>query len=200
MQMWKKMLSMGAVALVVVLMLEAIAAAAEEKPANYVVMRLGRFAPTGDVRDAGYDAAQNGELLYGRYLNSFLALEGGFAIMHSEGAEKEPYSVIYDDRDLTIRGFMLSTRFLYPAGKAEIYAGIGIGRWRVSNEVWTRGPGGDFEVTDSIWGYHFLAGANFGFTPYWYLGLEGKQIKFLDFLDVDDITARTASLSIGLRF
>lgn len=188
------------VAAAVLLLAIAAAAAVEEKPSNYFVLRFGRFMPTGDVKDAGYEPAQNGELLYGRFLNPYVALEGGFAIMHSEGAESEPYSVIYDDRDITIQGWMLNVRLIYPAGKAELYAGVGAGTWRVSNQIWTRGMGGDYEVNDRVAGYHFLAGANYGFTPYWYLGLEAKQMKFLDFMGVDDIESQTMSLSIGLRF
>lgn len=185
--------------IVAAVLLIAIAAGAEEKPSNYFVLRFGQFIPTGDVKDAGYEPAQNGELLYGRLLNPYVALEGGFAIMHSEGAESEPYSVIFDDRDITIQGWLLNVRFLYPAGKAELYAGVGAGTWRVSNSIWTKGLGGS-EVNDRVAGYHFLAGANYGFTPYWYLGLEAKQMKFLDFMDVEDIESRTVSLSIGLRF
>lgn len=196
----KRMFIIGAAAIIAVLLLASAVSAAEEQPSNYVVLRIGQFAPTGDVEKGGYDPAQNGELLLGHYFNPYVALEGGLAIMHSEGAEREPYSVIYDDRDLTIRGGLLNMRLLYPAGKSEVYAGFGFGRWRVSNQIWTRGSGGDFSVNDTVWGYHFLVGANYGFTPYWYLGLEAKQMTFQDFLDIDDITGRTVSLSIGLRF
>jgi outer membrane protein W len=197
--MWKKIIVTGAAAVLAMAALPATAAA-EEIPSNYFTLRFGRFMPTGDVKDAGYEGAENGDFVLGRYFGRYFVLEGGFGIMHSEGAESEPYSQIYEDRDITIRGFHLTPKFVYPAGGFEFYGGVGVGRWQIENDVWVRGGSGNVEVKDTVWGYHLVAGINHGFTRYWYLGLEAKELKFLDYLDVDDIAGRSVSLSIGLRF
>lgn len=175
-------------------------AANDEQPENYVKFHIGRFAPTGDLKNEGYTPGEDVELLIGHYFGPSFVLEGGPMILHAEGAEKEPYHSIYMGRDITIGGWIIRAKLVHRAERSELYGSIGIGRHRATLEGYTFGPGGDYEVKDSLWGYHAVVGANYDFTPYWHVGLEGKYVNIPNLLDSIDITGYSAGLVLGLRF
>jgi len=175
------------------------AASAEEKPANYVNVRVGVFEPTGDTKDGGYKRAENVEVIFGHYFSRSFALEGGFHRFRAKYAE---VVVVYMEQFLEANGAVLTPKIIYPVGRFELYGGIGVGYYWVKNEIWVHGP---FETTntepkDTIWGYHVVAGASYDLTRRWYLELEGKYVTLLDFLGATDITGVAVTLGVGLRF
>lgn len=169
---------------------------AGERPDNYTVIKIGQYSPTGDLDDLGFDSKIVLGINYGRYLNKNLVLEAGLEVFGSDYEEGpvNTYFTGFATPILTAKGVILKGRF-------EFYGGGGFGLYQTKLDL--NAPSGDVDESDTVFGYHILAGLAFDVTPYWYLGLEGKQLWTgeSDFKIVKtDADGRFITLNLGLRW
>ncbi len=169
------------------------------RPSTFVVARGSRFMPTGDLKDGGFGPEENVEVALGRYLTSFVALEGG---VHHFRARYEETTPFYLRQILFADGLVLTPKLVYPGKRIELYAGFGVGHYWVENGVrYEAGiSSGYYEINDTIWGYHACAGASYDLLRFLYLGLEGSYVMLGDFKDTGDLTGWALNVSIGVRF
>jgi len=171
-----------------------LSATGEERPDNYATFKIGQYSPTGDLDDLGFDSKLALEIIFGHYFNKNFSLEGGFGVFGSDNdnAAKTVY----------FTGFatpLLTAKAILPKESFEFYGGAGIGYYQ--SKLAVLAP--DEEQSDSAFAYHLLAGFSYDFTPYWYLGMEVKQIwtDEFDFKVVEvDADGRTATFNVGLRW
>lgn len=171
-----------------------LSVAGEERPDNYATFKIGQYSPTGGLDDDGFDSKVALEIIFGHYFNKNFSLEGGFGVFGSDN----------DNAGQTVyfTGFatpLLTAKAILPKESFEFYGGAGIGYYQGKIAVYDP----DDEESDSAFGYHVVAGFSYNFTPYWYLGMEGKQIWTDDFdfkgykVDAD---GRIMTLNVGLRW
>ena len=72
-----------------------LSAIAQDKPDNYVVIKMGVYNPTGELDDDDFDGKENAELMFGHYFNPNFALEGGIGIFINEWKE-DPVEIDID--------------------------------------------------------------------------------------------------------
>ncbi|MDH3975551.1 MAG: porin family protein [Deltaproteobacteria bacterium] len=168
----------------------------QEKAPNYATLKIGQYSPTGDLDDLGFDSKVDLELLFGHYFNENFALEAGIGIFGSDREEGD-LNVYFTAFALPV----LTAKAVLPKKRFEFYGGGGIGYYQAKYDYNYFAI--DIEESDTAFGYHVVAGFSYDFTPYWYLGLEGKQIWTDDFdfkvvkIDGD---GRTLTFNVGLRW
>jgi opacity protein-like surface antigen len=108
----------------------------------------------------------------------------------------------YSDVKLYGNGVVLTAKLIYPGRRIQLYLGGGAGHYWVMEGIFISLPvvGGYFEIEDTIWGFHAVAGASYDLFRWLYLGLEGKYVILLNFLDTSNITGWALNIGIGVRF
>ena len=157
------------------------AAAEEEKPANYVVIKGGIYSPSSsfdlDNFNAGYRTRLDsktgfaGEVAIGHYFMPMLALELGAGYFESEGSpEAQPGKT-----KLKVVPLIATAKVLLPLGMFEPYGLAGIGAY--ITDLKTDGNISNFQgSTEVTYGFHAGAGFNINFKNNLYAGLEGKYL------------------------
>lgn len=147
---------------------------------NYVVIKAGKYLPTGDLDDEGFDNAFTGEVAAGHNFTPNFGVE--FGIGHFETDASHSYYIPEDDNlvekdTVSITPVTVTVRGIIPAEKMSVYAGIGAGIYFVSGEI-------DFilhdvtlslEDDDRVLGVHALVGFEYNFTPETFIGIEAKH-------------------------
>ena len=171
-----------------------VMAGESERRANYVEAKLGMFQPTGDMDDADYDTGGDVSVVYGRYLNNFLVLEGGVDIF---GSEQNLYGYndhagsYEQDNFLTTAAFFATLKGEFTTGPVDLFAGIGAGIYSVSlsSDIDSSRLGDlDEDDSDAVFGAHVVAGANFNITERFFVGVEGKY-RWTDDVEIYDSVA-----------
>ncbi|MFQ5990754.1 MAG: outer membrane beta-barrel protein, partial [Candidatus Methylomirabilales bacterium] len=162
----------------VLIFLLPLSALGQDKP-NFFAVKAGLYVFTGDLEDAGHDEDDgfNGEIAYGYYLHPNFALEGGTGYFHERTSEGND-----------IRGvpLLLTAKGIYPIKNVELFAGGGI---NVSFAKFRSEVDGVFaDDTDTVFGGHFLIGANLDVLSTVFIGFEGKYL-FTDEAEFNDVEA-----------
>ena len=167
-----------------------------ERPDNYTVIKIGQYSPAGDLDDLGFDNKIVLGINYGRYINKNLVLEGGLEVFGSD--YEEGLVNIY------FTGFatpILTAKGVFPKERFEFYGGGGFGLYQTKYDYNYLST--EIDENDTVFGYHILVGLGFDVTPYWYLGLEVKQLWTgeSDFkIEKTDADGRFTTLNLGLRW
>lgn len=167
-------------------------------PAGYAALKLGYFIPNGD--DDGLNDFDNVFTIGGAggaKLFPWFAVEGGLDYYSTKGNDSTTYAGVSYDVDAKVKTWSipLTAKFILPFSKVvEPFAGIGVGWYSssidmdgtvsgygLSRQAWSESD------SDSGFGYHFVAGADFIINPHFALGAELKWCKAeLDFEDISD--------------
>jgi len=182
----------------------AVTIGAEEKkrrprPSTYIEARGGVFLPSGDWNEGGWEPKENFALALGYHFLPFLALEAGFHHFRISNFQTSPF---YVGQKLAANGIVLTPKLIYPVKRLEFYLGASAGFYWIENGVdYNTGlSAGYYEENDAIWGFHGLAGASFDILRWLYVGLEGRYVTLLNFLDKSNITGWALTIGIGFRF
>jgi len=133
---------------------------------NYLVIKGGFYAPTGDLDDLGFGMGGNGEVAYGRYINSQFALELGVGYFESDG----DVSVV--PATLNAKGFIVTPSI-------ELFGEVGVGAYFARYDgILNSATLGPITLDDSnaVFGMDFGIGARYNFSKHVYIGAEGKFI------------------------
>jgi hypothetical protein len=169
----KSVIIRACVIVAAMLMTVAVALAAEQKkkrPSSYFNARGGLFLPTGDWNDGDWEPRQNIEMALGYHFLPFLALEGGFHHFRTFMSQTTSY---YSDVKLYGNGVVLTAKLIYPGRRIQLYLGGGAGHYWVMEGIFISLPvvGGYFEIEDTIWGFHAVAGASYDLFRWLYLNV-----------------------------
>jgi opacity protein-like surface antigen len=192
-------------------------AVAAEKKSNYVQAKVGVLQPTSGLDDAGFDTGLNGAITYGRYLTRHLVLEGtidGSAANNDVDGYNDFTGHYTQKDDIGIMAFLLTLKGEFSVGQVNLYGGGGIGAYVVTlNSEIESNRIGDYEKDDSdtVFGVHLLAGANYDITEDWFAGIEGtyrwtgkakieENIIGVPVSYNDDVNGFSIAASVGYRF
>jgi outer membrane protein W len=154
---------------------------AEEKPANYVVLKGGIYSPStshdlndfnaGNTSHLDSKTGFAGELAVGHYFLPMLAVELGGGYFESKGSPAaEPGSA-----RLKVVPLVATAKVLLPIGPFEPYGLFGAGAYVTKLEL--DGNSGNFKgSTEVTYGLHAGAGFNINFSDRVFAGLEGKYL------------------------
>jgi opacity protein-like surface antigen len=165
-----------------------------EKKANYAQLKLGAFQPTGDLDDAGFDAGGVFAIAYDRYLTPYLVVEAaaeGFASENDFRGSNAAAGNFKQENTLVAGAFLLTLIGEIPVGPVSLFGGFGGGIYSVtldSDIDSTRLGEFSTDDTDTVFGAHVVAGANYDITSRFFLGVEGKY-RWTDDVDMDEIVA-----------
>ncbi len=164
------------------------------KKLNYTQVKVGMFQPSGDMDDANYDNGGDFSVVYGRYLNEYLALEVGFDAFGSEktlrGRNDEAGSYTQDNALFGAAG-VITLKGEISAGPVDLFAGLGGGIYSVTlaSEIDSSRLGDlDDDDSDGVFGVHVVAGANFNINERFFVGVEGKY-RWTDDVDIRETVA-----------
>jgi outer membrane protein W len=155
---------------------------AEEKPANYTVLKGGIYSPNSshDIRDfnngnslSNLDSKTGfaGEVAVGHYFLPFLAVELGGGYFESKGSPAAQPG----EAKLKVVPLVATGKVLLPLGVFEPYGLFGIGAYISDLEL--HGNTGNFSgSTEITYGLHAGAGFNINFSNNVFAGLEGKYL------------------------
>ena len=192
-------------------------AVAAEKKSNYVQAKVGLLQPTSGLDDAGFDTGLNGAITYGRYLTNHLVLEGTIdgSAANNDFDGYNSFTGHYTQKDdIGITAFLLTLKGEFSVGHVNLYGGGGIGAYVVTlNTEIESNRFGDYEKDDSdtVFGVHLLAGANYDITEDWFVGIEGtyrwtgkakieENIIGVPVSYNDDVNGFSIAASVGYRF
>jgi len=166
---------------------------------NYLAFKAGIYTPTGDLTDDGADFGTgfNGEIAWGHYLMPNFVIEP---------------AVGYFTTDDTIDGFLdvdvwvvpvtATAKYMVPLQTGDVYFGAGLGVYFAEAEMEAFGM--EQSESDTVFGGHIVAGANFDLNPQWFIGVEGKYLLTGEFdPEIDDgvdLNGYTFSAVLGYRF
>lgn len=178
---FRRTLSLMLLLLVVLLLGLATRARAEEKPANYLMLKGGIYSPSlsSDVNNFNGGSTSHldsktgfaGEIAVGHYFLPFLAVELGGGYFESKGSPAaEP-----GDTKLEVVPIVATGKVLLPLGPFEPYGLFGIGAYITKIDV--TGNFGNFRgSTEVTYGLHAGAGLNIKVTDRVFVGVEGKYL------------------------
>ncbi len=170
-----------------------ISASAEDHK-NYFALKGGVYGFRSDLSEGNIDVGFDGEVMYGRYLTRNIVIEAGSGYFH-DGVNKGFGN--------SIKGYpvILTAKGIYPVSDFEIFIGGGLGVYFASFDGMVNGRIGG--ASDTLFGGHFLAGANYNLSRRLFVGVEGKYIiTEKGNFDVVKATLNgyTATASLGFRF
>lgn len=184
---------------------------------NYMQLKLGVLQPSGDRDDADFDTGFSGALAYGRYLTDNLILEATYDVSVTDKELQGSNSTTgnYDqDNYLATEAILLTLKGEYPVGPFRVFGGGGIGWYGacLNGDIDTEKIGSfDVNDTDSAFGLHVVAGANYDFNDRFFMGLEGTY-RWTDDIEINktaasvpvdysgDLSGFTLTLNAGFRF
>ena len=175
------------VALVVMVSLVSVPAFAERLD-NYATVKLGVYSPQSYyLTESDFSSGFDGELALGHYFIRNLAGEVGLGYFKTATNGSDQITVY----PLTVTG-----KGIYPLGKAELYAGAGIGAYFAKAEL------GITSYNDTALGWHLLTGGTFNVMPTVFVGAE---IKYLwvkpSFGSMESkLNGMIATANLGFRF
>ena len=192
-------------------------AAEDGSKLNYAQIKMGAFKPTSGFDNAGYDTGFDGSIAYGRYLTKHLILEGAIDGSLSRNKLSSANNTIGDysqKNDIGVTAFLLTLKEEYSIGHFNLYGGGGIGAYYANlySKVDTNRFGTfNKDESDTVFGAHLVAGANYDITQNWFLGLEGTyrwtgKVKIngsaatVPVTYNDDLNGYTIAASVGYRF
>ncbi len=153
----------------------------QEKP-SYITIKAGIYTPTDDLDDADFDTGFNGEISFGHYFSPNFALEAGVGYFETDASFSGYIPFVgfaSEDDEVTAIPITLTGKGVYPGEGFELYLGAGVGVYFANFEAdaSVSGLGSfSFEDDDTVFGFHFLLGANFNLTEVVFLGVEWKYI------------------------
>jgi len=152
---------------------------------SYTIIKAGTFIPGGDISDL--DEGFSGEVIFGRSLMHFLAIEGSVGYIDIDGS----YGAT--QLELMVIPLMVNLRASLPVLFFEPYLGVGAGG------VYADYSAGGFSGSDFVGAMNAFIGIEFG------LGRTaiGAEYKYLQTSDTDDgfaIEGGTASLFVSIPF
>jgi len=151
----------------------------QENP-KYVAVKGGFYSPTDDLDEL--DSGFAGEIVIGKYFSPTFAVEGGLGRFEADGSETAfipgPGSVTLKT-DVSVTTIFVTIKGFHPIERGELFigGGVGIGFADIDLDVSTTALGSDSVSDDNtVFGFQFLAGANFNITDKCFLGVEGKYL------------------------
>lgn len=135
----------------------------------YISVRPGVYIPQynhGFLTDEKFDSGPNVEVVFGKYVNQYLAGEMGIGYFQTKGEfafsrtqlKEQVFDIFY-----TLKG-------LIPMGPVELYGGGGLGAYISKASFYP-----DHEVNTNL-GLHVLVGGNYNINESIFVGLEGKYL------------------------
>ncbi len=153
---------------------------------SYTMAKLGVFMPDGDI--GGLDDGVAGELIFGRELLPFLAVEGSLGYLSADG-RFGPTTM-----DLWAIPLFVHLRGSLPVLFFEPYAGVGIGGLYADYDA-----GSAFSSTDFVAAWDAFLGLEFGVGGL-AIGAEYRYLQTEETKDDFAIEGSTASLFVSLPF
>jgi len=155
--------------------------AADENPANYVLLKGGVYSPSLSHNLNDFNAGNRehldsktgfaGEVAVGHYFLPMLAVELGGGYFESKGS---PATAPGETR-LKVVPLVATGKLLLPLGPFEPYGLFGIGAYITKLDV-DGNTGGFHGSTDVTYGLHAGAGFNINFSKAVFVGAEGKYL------------------------
>jgi len=145
---------------------------AEDKKGGYIAIKPGAYFPTGDLDDRNFDSSFAGELTVGMYYNRNLALETNIGYFQT-GASRSIAGFREED-DIRVVPITATFKGVLPFNGFELTAGVGGGIYIAHLDI--DGHNVSKDENDTVWGAHFVAGANVDLSKKVFLGVEGKYI------------------------
>ncbi|GAI68586.1 unnamed protein product [marine sediment metagenome] len=145
---------------------------------NYVVIKAGKYMPTGDLDD--FDNAFLGELAFGHNFTPNFGVEFGIGHFETE-ASYSGYNVYLGNWSETDKASVtpvtVTARGIVPVEKVSLYAGIGVGIYFVKGEadLTSEAVNLSLDDDDQVPGIHALVGIEYNFTPEAFIGIEAKH-------------------------
>jgi outer membrane protein W len=147
---------------------------------NDLALKAGIYAPNGNLDD--FDVGFSGELAYGRYVAPNLKMELGLGYFECDGSFdrlKTGLGQVSEENELSVIPITVTAKVVLPSNTWEAFGGVGFGFYLADfkSQV-NRSSLGSFTLDDSdtAFGAHFVAGANYNFSKRWYIGFEGKYV------------------------
>ncbi|MCA8965181.1 MAG: outer membrane beta-barrel protein [Planctomycetes bacterium] len=153
---------------------------------SYTIVKAGAFLPSGDLEDL--DDGISGELIFGRSVLSFLALEGSVGYLGTDGQFGST------QLDLYAIPVFVNARASLPVLFFEPYAGVGIGGMFVDYSA-----SGLYSASDFTGAWNGFVGLEFGLGRL-AIGAEYKYIQSADTKDDFAVEGSTASLFVSMPF
>ena len=172
------------------------ALAAEEAGSwkNFGQIKLGMLAPSSSMDDAEYDPGVVFSATYGRYLTSFLVIEGTVEMAASE-SEYHLYNSNaghYKQENVLSSGAgLLTLKGVAATGPVNLYGGGGVGLYGVTldSEIDSEYFGElDKDESDSVFGVHAVAGLICNATDRLFFGAE-FMYRWTDDVDIRETVA-----------
>ncbi len=153
---------------------------ANEKPANYVVLKGGIYSPSMSFDLDNFNGGREhldsktgfaGEVAVGHYFLPMLAVELGVGYFESEGSPAAQPG----ETKLRVVPMIATGKVFLPLGIFEPYGLAGIGAY--ISDINVDGNTGNFRgSTEITYGFHAGAGFNINFHNHMFAGLEGKYL------------------------
>jgi opacity protein-like surface antigen len=153
---------------------------------SYTILKAGAFMPAGDLEDL--DDGYSAEVIFGRELLSFFALEGQVGYLATDGQYGST------QLDLWAVPLFVNARFSLPILFLEPYAGAGIGGMYADYDA-----GSAFSDSDFVLAYSAFIGVEFGIGSL-AVGAEYKYVQSEDTKDDFSIEGGMASLFVSIPF
>lgn len=137
---------------------------------NYIVLKGGIYAPTGDLDRLNFGVGFNGEVAYGRYLNSVFALEVGAGYFETDG-------------DVSVIPATLNAKGFITTPDVEIFGEVGVGAYFAEFDgILNTVNFGNITIddNDTVFGIDVGLGARYNFAKNVFFGVEGKLIMTAD--------------------
>lgn len=180
-----------------------------------LALKAGIYAINGDLDD--FDPGFSGELAYGRYVAPNLKMEFGvgyFECDDSFNRFKTGLGWVSEKNELSVIPITATAKISLPGETWEAFGGVGFGVYLADFKSGVRQSNlGSFTLDDSdtAFGAHFVAGANFNVSKRWYVGFEGKYIFTTDVrfeqtvsgtpvFAEGDLDGMLATVVVGYRF
>jgi outer membrane protein W len=156
-------------------------ASAEDKPANYLVLKGGIYSPSDSHNVDNFNGGSTtkldsksgfaGEVAFGHYFLPMLALEIGAGYFESKGSPATQPG----EAKLRVVPVVATGKVLLPLGIFEPYGLFGIGAYITDLDA--KGNTGNFRgSTEVTYGLHAGAGLNISITNGMFVGVEGKYL------------------------
>ena len=145
-----------------------LSAIAQDKPDKYIVVRMGKYSPTGELDDYDFKGKENAEFMFGHHFSPNFVLEGGFVVFINE------FKQAGVEVDIDGLALLLTAKGVYPMEKFEFFGGGGIGLYQGQMDIYGI-PSFDYSEEETVFGFHIMIGASYDITQNWYLALEAKH-------------------------
>ncbi len=158
----------------------------DEIGSSYTIVKAGSFMPAGDLEDL--DDGVSGELIFGRSVLSFLAIEGSLGYLSADGQFGATQFEVY------AFPLFVNARASLPILFFEPYAGVGLGGMFVDYSA-----SGIYSATDFVGAASAFVGLEFGLGSL-AVGAEYKYLQSADTKNDFSIEGSTASLFVSIPF